>query len=34
MDQNGALYGTTQSSGSDGRSGTVFKLSPPAVFGL
>jgi hypothetical protein len=31
MDRHGALYGTTQSGGSDGRSGTVFKLTPPAV---
>jgi uncharacterized repeat protein (TIGR03803 family) len=31
MDQTGALYGTTVSGGSDGRSGTVFKLTPPSV---
>jgi uncharacterized repeat protein (TIGR03803 family) len=33
MDQHGALYGTTQSDGSDGRSGTVFKLTPPGKIG-
>jgi hypothetical protein len=33
MDEHGALYGTTQSGGSDGRSGTVFKLTPPAATG-
>jgi len=31
IDQYGALYGTTQSGGNDGLSGTIFKLTPPAV---
>jgi hypothetical protein len=33
MDQHGVLYGTTQGGGSDGRSGTVFKLTAPAATG-
>jgi uncharacterized repeat protein (TIGR03803 family) len=33
MDQHGALFGTTQSGGSDGRSGTIFKLTSPVRAG-